>query len=109
MDRVGEGLKPSAQGEAFGLAAATLKGVALHSRIPTNREARRIPKPDESRIPTNPESRIPNPDSHIGICTTVLALRWVEIVSGTSFLLKYTFDSALSTALRSYFTTSNRR
>jgi NitT/TauT family transport system substrate-binding protein len=40
---------------------------------------------------------------------TVRALRCVWIVSGISFLLRYTFDSALSVALRSYFTTSNRR
>jgi len=56
-----------------------------------------------------PLSIPPAASPYTGIWTTVLALRWVEIVSGTSFLLKYTFDSALSTALRSYFTTSKRR
>src|SRR5262245_59179201 len=43
------------------------------------------------------------------ISTTVRAERCVCTVSGRSFLLRYTFDSALSVALRSYFTTSKRR
>src|SRR5262245_48972883 len=47
--------------------------------------------------------------AYAGIWTTVLALRWVRTVSGRSFLLRYTLDSALSTGFRSYFTTSNRR
>ena len=46
---------------------------------------------------------------YTGACTTVFALRCASSTSGDSLLLKYTFDCALSTWLRSYLTTSNRR
>ena len=53
-------------------------------------------------LPTSPPAYLPD-----STCTTDRMLRWPATISADRSLLRYTFDSALSLALRSYLMTSN--